>query len=258
MTEVKNTQQISNNKLSAVVLGGTGGVGAYLVKILIDSRQYSKVTVISRRKLSLSPKLNVVVWEDFSKKLLNNDEKALEVFKNHDVVFCCLGAPEKALIGLLFNKKKYGEMFQTVDHNYVVAFASLAHKAGVPQFSVISSPTANPKAKFLYSKIKGEMEQAVKSFDFKGLSFFQPYHLMKPAKEKGSFVKKALKNTIAFIASLMPAKQKAIKVEDVATAMKLEFDLRLGEKIEKIRYYDSDSMRKLLKNEMTVTAHHKK
>ncbi len=100
MSELKNTTQVSNNKLSAIVLGGTGGVGAYLVNSLIDSDQYSKVTVISRRKLPLSPKLNVVVWENFSKELLDNDDKAIEVFKNHNVMFCCLGAPEKALMGL--------------------------------------------------------------------------------------------------------------------------------------------------------------
>ena len=247
MSELKNTTQVSNNKLSAIVLGGTGGVGAYLVNSLIDSDQYSKVTVISRRKLPLSPKLNVVVWENFSKELLDNDDKAIEVFKNHNVMFCCLGAPEKALMGLLFNKKKYGRMFQTVDYDYVVGAATAAYKAGIPQFSVISSPTADPKAKFLYSKIKGEMEQSVKSLGFKGLSFFQPYHLMKPAKKQSSFLKKVLKNTIAFIASMMPAKQKAIKVEDVATAMKLEFDLRLSGEIENNAYYDSDAMRKLIK-----------
>jgi hypothetical protein len=57
---------------------------------------------------------------------------------------------------------------------------------------------------------------------------------------------------------MMPAKQKAIKVEDVATAMKLEFNLRLSEKMKRIIYYDSDSMRKLIKNEITITAHNKK
>ena len=236
------------NNITALVIGGTGGVGAFLVENLLDSSKYSKVTVITRRKMAETPKLNNILWDDFREHLVTNREGALEVFKNHDILFCCLGASEKALMGLLFNKKKYEPLFQEVDYDFVVGAANIAHNAGIPSFSVISSPSAKPNAKFAYSRIKWEMEKAIKSIGFKRLSIFRPYHLMKPARKNQSFFKKLLSNLGALLAKLTPAKQKAIKVEDVAQAMMIEYDSRMEGDPARIAYYSSDDMRELIAN----------
>jgi nucleoside-diphosphate-sugar epimerase len=233
-------------KYKAVVMGATGGVGAYLVEKLMSSSHCSKITVISRKRIPKNPKLNNIIWDDFSKYLLETKNENIEVFKNNDVLFCCLGAPEKALLGLFYNKKKYAPMFQKVDYDYVVAAARLAKQADITHFSVISSPTADPKAKFLYSRIKGEMEQSIKTIGFKKVSFFRPYHLMKPANNRMTFFKRIFKNFVAFIARMMPAAQRAIKVEDVATAMMLELESR-PQKEEKFSNYSSDDMREIIK-----------
>jgi len=171
------------NNYKAIVIGATGGVGSYLIEKILTSPDYSKVTVISRKELLISPNLYNIVWTDFSEYLLDMKDETVEMFKNHDVLFCCLGASEKAMMGLLFNKKKYRKIFRTTDYDYTVGAASLAREADIPQFSVISSPTANPNARFLYSKIKGEMELAVKTLAFDRLSIFHPYQLMKQGKE---------------------------------------------------------------------------
>ncbi len=235
------------NKYTAIVIGATGGVGTYLVEKLLASDQCSKVTVISRKEFPKAPKLNQIIWDDFSEHLLEKKDQSIEIFKDHDVLFCCLGAPEKALLGLFLNRKKYAAMFQKVDYDYTVAAAEIGYKAGILNFSVISSPSAKPSAKFIYSKIKWNMEQAIKNIDFKKVSIFQPYHLMKPANSEVHFLKKATKNFVAFIASLMPAKQKAIKVEDVALAMMIEYSPRTEADSFKIAYYTSDDMRELIK-----------
>ncbi len=245
MSENNQNPQPADNRFAAFVIGGTGGVGAHLVNKLINSPFYSRVTVISRRELTPSPKLNVVVWDNFTDGLLDHPEKAIEIFKNHHVGFCCLGASERAMMGLIFNPKKYGKVFRTVDYEYVVGTASAAHCAGVSYFSVISSPTADPKARFLYSRIKGEMEHALQDIDFRGLSIFQPYHLMKVAAESDSYMKQVGKNLLAFIARIIPAKQKAIWVEEVAEAMKMEFEQRMAKQGEKVAFYQSDVMIKL-------------
>lgn len=240
-------KDLETKTINAIIIGGTGGVGAFLVQKLLASSKYSKVTVISRNKILEHPKLNNIIWKDFSENLLETNDKSIEVFKNHDVLFCCLGAPEKALLGLFFNRKKYAAMFQKVDYDYTVAAAKIGYKAGILNFSVISSPSAKPSAKFIYSKIKWNMEQSIKNIDFKKVSIFQPYHLMKPANSQVHFLKKGVKNFVAFIASLMPAKQKAIKVEDVAHAMMIEYGSRTKADSSKIVYYTSDDMRELIK-----------
>ena len=237
------TQQ---KQYKAIVIGATGAVGSYLVNKLLNSPQCSQLTVVSRKKIPPHPKLKLEVWKDFSKFKSDESSEFIPVFKGHDVMFCCLGAPEKALFGLLYNKKKYGQMFQTVDYYYVVGAATIAHLASVPQFSVISVPTATPKANFLLSKVKWKMQQTVRSIGFKGVSIFQPYHLMKPARNNDKWMTKIIKNTIALIARLLPAKQKAMNVEDVASAMKIEFEMRLNGKIEKTAFYKPNEMFELI------------
>lgn len=230
----------------AIVIGATGGVGAFLVKKLVASDRCSKVTAISRKQLPKSPKLNNLIWSDFSEYLLKEKSEHIEGLKNNDVLFCCLGAPEKALLGLFFNKKKYAAMFRKVDYDYVIGIAILAKEAGISHFSVISSPSAKPKATFIYSKIKWRMEQTIQNIGFKNVSFIHPYHLIKPANNQVPFLKRITQNTIAFIASILPAKQRAIKVEDVATAMILAHESK-AQKEEGLAYYTSDDMRELIK-----------
>ncbi len=234
---------MKNNK--AIIIGATGGVGRYLVEKLLKSPFYSEVTVISRKGFPKNPKLTNIIWDDFSEYLLKN--KNVELFKNYDVLFCCLGAPEKALIGLMYNKKKYEPIFQTIDYDYTVGVASAAFEAGIPHFSVISSSGLSEKATFPYIKIKWKMEQAVKSLGFKNLSIFHPSHLMKPARVEEKFFKKILLNFVAFIASVMPHTQKAITVESVADAMIKESYSRINNKTEGLCFYEANDMRDLIK-----------
>lgn len=238
------------NQYRAIVIGGTGGVGAFLVQKLLDSPKYSKVSVISRKELEPLPKLNNIVWKDFSEHLVEERKETIETFKDHDVFFCCLGAPEKAMIGLMFNRKKYEPMFQTIDYDYTVGAASVAFKAGIPHFSVVSSSGLSEKGTFPYIKIKWKMEQAVKSLGFKNLSIFHPSHLMKPARAEEKFFKKILLNFIASIASVMPHSQKAINVETVAEAMIKETYFRMNNKAEELVFYEADDMRVLIKGNM--------
>ena len=231
----------------AIVIGATGSVGTYLVEKLVASDQFSKVTVISRKQCPKSPKLTTIIWDDFSEHLLKEKDENIDIFKNHDVLFCCLGASEKSLIGLMLNRKKYEPMFQTIDYDYTVGAALEAFKAGIPHFSVVSSSGLSEKGTFPYIKIKWKMEQAVKNIGFTNLSIFHPSHLMKPARVKEKFFKKILLNFIAFVASVMPHSQKAITVESVAEAMIKEFYLRMDDKTEGLVFYEADEMRVLIK-----------
>ena len=234
----------SNGAKSAVVLGATGGVGAHLLRKLLHSPNYARVTAISRRPLPASAKLTNIVCPDFAQSL-SEPEALRRVFSDHDVVFCCLGAPEKAMLGLFVRPKKYKELFRTVDYDYVLGFASAARGAGVPSFSVISSPGAATTARFSYLRIKGEMERDVTALGFERLSIFRPSHLMKPPNGSEKPVRRAIKSAIAWIASIMPAEQSAIRVEDVAEAMIAEYDQRLASGSRGPVTIDSDSMQTL-------------
>jgi len=233
-------------QFSAIVIGGTGSVGAHLVNKLINSPLYSQVTVISRRELPPSPKLNVVIWNNFDDALLEHPEKTVAIFEGHDVMFCCLGASRESAIGLLYNPKKYGKFFRTVDYEYVVGAASAAHRAGVPYFSVVSVLGADPKAWFLLTRIKGEMETKLQEIDFKWLSIFQPSQLMRDAAETSSFLERVGLPLFVLFNRWIPDKYKGIRIEIVAEAMKKEFESRMKKQEEKVAFYPSDMIRNLV------------
>lgn len=235
----------TENQFAAIVMGGTGSVGAHLVNKLIKSPLYSRVTVISRRELPRAPNLNLVVWDDFADALFVHPEKAVAIFEGHDVGFCCLGASRQHAIGLLYNPKKFGKSFRTVDYEYVVGAASAAHRAGVPYFSVISTLGADPAARFLYNRIKGEVERALQDIDFAGLSIFQPSQLMRDAAQRGPFLERVGLPVYAFLNRFLPAKYRGIQVEDVAEAMKVEFERRMAKQGENVAFYQSDIIQEL-------------
>ena len=54
------------------------------------------------------------------------------------------------------------------------------------------------------------------------------------------------KNIVALLAKILPAKQKAILVENVAEAMKNEYEAGLAGHYKKVNYYHADQMRELV------------
>lgn len=231
---------------SALILGATGATGFYLLRELLASPNFDKVTAITRSSLASHQKLNNVVWPDFSNVLLTDKTTVLDTFIDHDVVFCCLGAPESALLRLFLGSKKARAQFKLVDLDYVVAAADAAYNSGVTHFSVISSPGAKLNAWFSYLQYKGQMEAAIGILDFQGTSIFRPYHLMKSAKTEELGFQRIKKNVIAWIASIMPAKQEAIEVETLAKAIYSEYEKRLSGLVVGHQIYLADDVRELI------------
>jgi putative NADH-flavin reductase len=71
----------------AIVLGATGATGESVLKQLLESNEWSKVTAFVRRDLGFShPKLNQLMVADFGKL-----EDTKGAWEGHDVVFNCIG-----------------------------------------------------------------------------------------------------------------------------------------------------------------------
>lgn len=243
---VDSIEQTDCKVHSILILGATGATGNYLLQELLASPHFDQVTAITRRPLADHQKLNNILWPDFSGVLLTNKTTVLDTFKEHDTVFCCLGAPESALLKLFLGSRKARASFKLVDLDCVVAAAEAANSVGTKHFSVISSPGADVKSWFSYLRFKGQMEAAISGLAFQGVSIFRPYHLMKSAKSEEIGFKGMKKNIIAWIASIMPAKQKAIEVETLAKAISSEYTKRLNGQVTGHQIYLPDDMRKLL------------
>ena len=143
---------------TALLVGATGLIGAFVLKRLLESAHYQRVTVWVRRPIQTKhPKLTVEVV-DFDKI----GERRVDA----EDVFCCLGTTIKVAGSQ--------EAFRRVDYEYPVALAKAAAKGGASRILVVSALGARPDSTVFYSRVKGEMQDAVRAAGVPTTIFFQP------------------------------------------------------------------------------------
>ena len=191
----------------ALIAGASGLVGGHCLRLLLESEIYEQVTTFVRKELPLSDGKLVQRVIDFDRMA------RLSTFPRVDDVFCCLGTTIKTAGSQ--------EAFTKVDFTYAYELARLASLSRSRQFLLVSSMGANPKSHIFYSRVKGEVEEAVKKLAFEGLYIFRPSLLAGQRNESrpGEAAMNTLLSAVSF-AMLGPArKYRPIKAEAVASAM---------------------------------------
>ena len=186
---------------TVLILGATGQVGQALLQLALQHPEISHVVAPTRRPLPPHANLdNPLV--DFEE--LPEDATCWK----SDLTLCALGTT------LRQTKSKAG--FYRVDHDYVLAAAKLAQRAGTPTFGLVSSLGANASSRVFYLKVKGETEQALGALGFVSLVIVRPSLLIggtrgnaRPLEAFGLFLGKHL-------ASLLPRRYQAITTRQVA------------------------------------------
>ena len=147
-------------KLHALVLGATGATGRELVNQLLKNDSFSHVSIFVRNSTNISHEKLSINTINFSKI---SEYKSLI---KGDVLFSALGT----------TKKDAGSSEQQflVDYTYQYKFAEMAAENGVTTYSLVSSDGANKDSFFFYPKIKGALEEKVKSLDFNNIQIFRP------------------------------------------------------------------------------------
>ncbi|MBO3657980.1 NAD(P)H-binding protein [Acinetobacter haemolyticus] len=145
----------------AIIIGATGLVGQALVSELQQSDSFETITVVVRKKLDTLDsysKVNQLVIEDF---LLLNDEDV----NTYTHAFSCLGSTIK--------KAGSKEAFYAIDYEINAHFADLIQDKNI-HFLIVSALGANANSPVFYNKVKGELEDYLKSLSIFKLSIFQP------------------------------------------------------------------------------------
>jgi uncharacterized protein YbjT (DUF2867 family) len=149
---------------TALLAGATGLIGSQLLPLLLASERYDKVIVVGRRAVpTLHPKLVQVVTE-------LDQLEAVRLKLIADDVFCCLGTT--------MAQAGSKEAFFKVDFLYVVQLAALAAGNFAAQLLVVSSMGADAESRIYYSRVKGEMEAAVRQAPFRAIHIFRPSLLL--------------------------------------------------------------------------------
>lgn len=146
--------------MKALVIGATGATGKDLVSQLLQDQDFDEIKVFVRKPIEIqNDKLKVYVV-DFDKP----QEWRNEV--QGDVAFSCLGTTLKAAGSKEAQRK--------VDFDYQYEFAKAAKENDVDDYILVSSYGATPKSKIFYSRMKGELEEAVKKLHFSKITVFKP------------------------------------------------------------------------------------
>ena len=199
--------EIIKSKKTALVLGATGLIGNYCLNYLLGTSGYGKVRVLTRKKLDLRhPKLeqyqiNFDKLESYRSLLYAND------------IFCCLGTTMR--------KAGSKEAFFKVDFTYCFEAARIAAEEGSGQFLLVSSVGADIDSLFYYSRVKGELEAAVKKLPFWGIHIFQPSVLLgqRPENRWGEQLAGAIGRKVDQYTGGLLSKYRPIEAEVVAQAM---------------------------------------
>lgn len=154
----------------ANVIGASGLVGQQLVAQLLAHPEFEKVRSFVRRPSGIvHPKLEELVV-DFDRP------ESWKRFVKGDVLFSTLGTTIKTA------KTKANQY--RVDFIYQFDFANAASENGVGVYVLVSSLGADPKSSVFYSRMKGELDEAVAKLPFQKIVIFRPSILDGDRKEK--------------------------------------------------------------------------
>ncbi len=144
----------------AVIAGASGLIGSKLLEILLHGPYYDEVLILVRKELPLSHKKLVQLVIDFDRL----DDHAAAITGH--ALFCCLGSTKKKTPDLAVYRK--------IDHDYPLKLAQLAWQNSVEQYHLVSAIGANNHSSNFYTKMKGEVEDAIEKVGLHCLHIYQP------------------------------------------------------------------------------------
>jgi uncharacterized protein YbjT (DUF2867 family) len=154
----------------ANVIGASGLVGQQLIAQLLDHPEFKKVRSFVRRPSGISHLKLEEIQIDFDQA-----DKWKHLVQG-DVLFSTLGTTIKTA--------KTKENQYRVDFTYQYEFAKAAAGNGVGSYVLVSSMGADSKSSVFYSRMKGELEEAVSKLNFRKCIIVQPSILDGDRKEK--------------------------------------------------------------------------
>jgi len=156
--------------MKALVIGATGATGKDLTDALLKDAAYDSVVIFARRHTGIvHPKLEEVIT-DFS------DIESLADQVRGDVFFSVLGTTLKQAGGK--------DQQWKIDYEIPLQFAMRAKKNGVASMVLLSAYGASTGSRVFYSKMKGQLEEAIGSLGFNRYIIFRPGLLLRKGTDR--------------------------------------------------------------------------
>ena len=190
---------------TVALAGATGLVGREILKGLVADPSVAAIHVLARRALEAPTAKVVVHVVDF---------RSLPALPHVDEVFLALGTTIKVAGSR--------EAFRAVDFDANLAVARAALAAGARRAGLVSAMGASAKSGIFYSRVKGELEDALAALPFEGLVIARPSVLAGDRGSLGQPERRGEKIALALsrlLGPLFPANYRAVAAADVARSL---------------------------------------
>ena len=150
-----------NDGKKVLIAGATGLVGRELLRLLLDDKGVKEVHVLTRRPLDIAEPKAVVHVVDFHR---------LPQLPGVDEVYLALGTTIRAAGSRA--------AFRAVDFDANLAVARAGMAAGARRVALVSAMAADARSRVFYSRVKGELEEALRAMPCESLVVARPSLLL--------------------------------------------------------------------------------
>ncbi|MCK1392181.1 NAD-dependent epimerase/dehydratase family protein [Bradyrhizobium sp. 1] len=195
-----------------LIIGGTGQVGAAVVRALVAEPSCAEIVMVNRKAASANANSRVrqlildTADARFSAELT---KVAHGLVAQGDPVYgaSCVGVGKGSM-----NWSE--EELKALEIGVVGGFARGCHAGGITRFSLLSAVGSTAKSRFRYVRVMGLKEEAVQNAGFQRLAIFRPGIIAGNAHTPGY---------VAWLGRLIPGSFGVIEQDDIGRAFVAEF-----------------------------------
>ena len=195
-----------------LIIGGTGQVGAAVVRALAAAPSCAEVVMVNRRAVSQTadPRVRGVILDTAAAQFpAEVSTLARSMLAQGDPVYgaSCVGVGKGSL-------QWSEEQLKALEIGVVGGFARGCQAGGITRFSLLSAAGSSVKSRIRYARIMGMKEETVQGIGFQRLAIFRPGIIAGNAHTPGY---------LAWLGRLVPGSFGTIEQDDIGRAFVAEF-----------------------------------
>lgn len=195
-----------------LIMGGTGQVGAAVVRALTAEPSCAEVVMVNRKAKSPTPdpRVRAVILDTAAAQFPAEVTKlAQSMVAQGDPVYgaSCVGVGKGSL-----NWSE--EQLKALEIGVVGGFARGCQAGGITQFSLLSAAGSSVRSRIRYARVMGLKEETVQGIGFQRLTIFRPGIIAGNVHTP---------NYLAWLGRLIPGPFGTIDQDDIARAFVAEF-----------------------------------
>jgi uncharacterized protein YbjT (DUF2867 family) len=197
---------MSKKENRAVLFGGTGLIGGYLLEELIKDPQIDKIVLVGRREPTIDHfKLSHRTID------LNDHSQIADCISKDSIVFSAIGTTAAAVSGDL-------KTYRSIDYDITLNIARSCQVNKARRFLYVSSSGANAQSKNFYLGLKGEIDDQIAALNLASAIILRPSLLLGKRKEL-RLGEKIGQLIMPLLKALLPLRLHPIKAQTVARCM---------------------------------------